>query len=219
MKPILGVLCSLLFLSCSFDYEEVQLAENLDSEIADIEMFDTTIHFVRGTTLRIHLSEVRIFSQKDVYNLYDLEFQELDKKKEVRMEGSADKASIRTDNNDVTLEGNIQVRSNTDNVDLQTNFIQWKDKEKIIQGSESDLLSLKRDDGSKIEGYGFEGDAESRSFTLHSGILGELVVEESDSAGAESVGADSAGPDSTNTDSTNTDSTNTDSSEEENAVS
>ncbi len=201
MKPILGVLCSLLFLSCSFNYEEVQLAENLDSEIADIEMFDTTIHFVRGTTLRIHLSEVRIFSQKDIYNLYDLEFQELDKKKEVRMEGRADKASIRTDNNDVTLEGDIQVRSNTDNVELQTNFIQWKDKEKIIQGSESDLLSLKRDDGSKIEGYGFEGDAESRSFTLHSGILGELVVEESESTGTESAApesasAESAGPES-----------------------
>ena len=165
-------------LSCSFDYSRADLVEGLDSDIPDIQMIDAILTYVRGTIIVIDTKELNIFSDYDRYDVEDIEFREMSKSGEIRMLGDANKASINTRNNDVMLTGNIWVRSHKDEAEVQTDFIEWKDNERIIQGNQSDLLTIDRDDGSKIQGYGFIGDADSRNLTLSRQVVGELVVEE-----------------------------------------
>ncbi len=180
----------ILVLSCSFDYSTADLAEGLDSDIPDIQMVDASITYVRGTIVVIDSKNINIFSDYDKYDVEDIEFREMSKSGEIHMIGQANQASINTQNNDVTLTGDIWVRSNKDESELQTNFIQWKDSQRVIESNQDDLLTIKRDDGSKIQGYGFVGDADSRNLTLERQVIGELVVEDEETVSEEELPVD-----------------------------
>lgn len=178
MNKLLAALFCLFILSCSFDYGRANLAESLDSEIPDIQLFGAELTYVRGTVVVIESDYIDIYSENDKYNINDVEFREMDKNGEIRMMGRASNANIETDTNNVTLTGTIWIRSNKDEAEMKTSFVQWKDKERVIEGKNDHLLELERDDGSIIRGYGFRGDADSRELILGSQVTGQLVVEE-----------------------------------------
>lgn len=178
MNKILVALFCLFIFSCSFDYGRANLAESLDSEIPDIQLFGAELTYVRGTVVVIESDYIDIYSENDKYNINDVEFREMDKNGEIRMMGRASNANIETDTNNVTLTGTIWIRSNKDEAEMKTSFVQWKDEERVIEGKNDHLLELERDDGSIIRGYGFRGDADSRELILGSQVTGQLVVEE-----------------------------------------
>ena len=168
----------LLLSSCSFNYEEGDIADTLDNSQPDIVLENARLVFVRGTKIIINADKIEIFSKQQQQNMFNVKFTEEDRKKNIRMEGRADQIVIETDNNNVTMTGNIRTRSSNDEAEIYTEYLYWDDKEKIINGSNIFPVEIKKDIGSSIKGYGFHGDAEKRTLTLRGKTDGQLVVDE-----------------------------------------
>lgn len=168
----------ILLVGCSFDYEKGDIADTLDTTQPDIVLENARLVFIRGTKVIINADRIEIFSKQQQQNMFNVKFIEEDRNKNIRMEGRADQIAIETDNNNVTMTGNIRTRSYNDEAEIYTEYLYWDDKAKVMNGSNVYPIEIKKDIGSTITGYGFYGDAEKRTLTLRGKTSGELVVDE-----------------------------------------
>ncbi len=166
------------FFSCKYNYSEGNVSDTLNENIPNIIIKNAKITFVRGTTVSISAQNIEIYSKQKRQEISELSFSEIDKQGNVRMYGNAENASIETDTNNVTITGNIFVRSNKDETQIESEYLRWLDEDRKIEGSPTQKIILTRDDGSRIEGKGFIGDAKKRTLSFTKRIFGKLVVEE-----------------------------------------
>ena len=168
----------ILFSSCSFDYAQGDVLENLDETIPDIVLEDVSLYFIRGTTVKMDAKKIELYSNRKSQEMHELTFEEKNKKGEVKMFGSAKKAVVETDTNNVTILGDFFARSNDDEAEMKTEYLRWVDEERRMEGSPSSQVTIIRDDASKISGYNFIADAQERTLSLKQQVEGQLTVEE-----------------------------------------
>ncbi len=173
---LIGLLLSVV--SCSYDYKQGDVAEDLDESKPDIVMEDVSLSFVRGTTVIMNAKKIELYSKRKMQEMSDLTFKEIDSKGEVRMEGKAKSAFVETDTNNVTIVGEFYARSSQDEATIKTKYLTWNDEERRIEGSPTELVTVTRDDESEISGYGFVADAKKRTLSLTKEVQGSLTVDE-----------------------------------------
>ena len=164
--------------SCSFNYNEAGIEESLDDNVPDIILKNAKMVFVRGTSVTIESDYVEIYSNQAQQNMFDVTFREEDKEGDIRMEGEVSQVTIDTETNNITMVGEVFARSNTDETEITTEYLYWNDEERIMEGSTVFPVTITKDIGSSISGYGFIGNADSRELTISGNVKGQLVVDE-----------------------------------------
>lgn len=181
-RKITYIHCFLVFLSllfsCTFNYKQSDIAEDLDESKPDIVMEDVTLSFVRGTTVVMKAKKIELFSKRKIQEMSTVTFKEVANNGEVRMEGKAKKAFIETDTHNITIVGEFDARSHQDEAAIKTSYLTWNDAQRQIEGSPTELVTVTRDDESEISGYGFIANAKKRSLSLTKHVQGKLTVDE-----------------------------------------
>lgn len=165
---------------CSFDYTQANIEEELDENIPDIILKNAKLVFVRGTSVIIESDLIEIYSSQKQQLMNNVRFREITREEEIRMQGSATQISIETDTHDITMVGEVFARSHNDEAEVETEYLHWNDEKRIISGSAISPVTIKKDIGSNISGYGFIGNAETRKLSISGSVQGQLVVEEED---------------------------------------
>lgn len=172
------ILIGILLMDCSFDYSKANIEDSLDETLPDIVMENVKLVFIRGTKIIIEADSAEIYSGQQQQTMFNVRFSEISRDDEVRMEGHVAQIAIETNTNDIIMVGDVWVRSHKDEAEVQTEYLHWNDEDRIIEGSVIYPVTITKDIGSTISGYGFRGSAEKRELSITKSTVGKLVVDD-----------------------------------------
>ncbi|MDA3940902.1 MAG: LPS export ABC transporter periplasmic protein LptC [Spirochaetia bacterium] len=167
-------------LSCSMDYENMEIVEELGNNIPDnvIENFSYTNVDNGNISFRLYSKKAENYSQKNETLLTKVVFREYNSKNEIITEGTAAKGLIHTDSDDAELTGSLIIYSAENEAEITADYLYWNDSEKTLTGSDEGHVKLNKDSGTQISGSGFTGDIKLKKFTFDNTVQGKYHYEE-----------------------------------------
>ncbi len=175
-----GLLC--LFSACSLNYNEARLAEDIAEETPETIMvnFTHTIVYDGKVWVRLEAERGETYGEKKQIVLTNVYFQEFDEEGELLNEGWADRAWFDTDSEDARLSGSISIYSVQDEAVIEAENLAWTGEGKKLAADPEDVVILKKEDGSFVEGKGFTADFRKKTLTFEAAVKGSYVWEEND---------------------------------------
>lgn len=174
------ILCLGLFLaSCSFDYREAQVPEDLEDTIPNIVLrgFRQTVVSKGKVVLRIQVDKAEGFERKKRTIFQGVKFSEFDEEGKLLTEGRADTVVYESDTKNATVSGKVLIHSLREEGKIRAETLSWNDKDRLLTSPERDRVRLEDEKGSWIEGTGFTADLKRLLVTFSGPVQGEYVVE------------------------------------------
>jgi len=123
-----------------------------------------------------------VYLVKKEVRLKNFRFQEYDSEGKSASQGAADSAVINTNSNDARINGRLTARSEAQAVTLEIQGgpeggLTWTNEDRILKTEPNTSVTLRKDDGSKIESRSLTLDLGSNSLELEDGIQGNWTPE------------------------------------------
>lgn len=174
------ILTAAFTFSCSLDYREALVAEELSEKTPETVLVNFKYTRVRQGEKIAFVEGERgeTFSKKNETVLYKVHFIEYDKEGGILNEGRADQAVYNNKTGNAEIHGNIYVYSYKEKAEVTAADLNWTGETKILKGRADEIITLKKDDGSYIEGKGFTADFKHKSIRFFSNVKGRYVSKE-----------------------------------------
>lgn len=171
-------------LSCSFDYEEATVEEELSEEIPDTVMlkFSQTVVEEDGSMIRLEAERAEVYEKQEKMIALGISFQEFDENGELITEGKAEKAVYQTDTDNAEFSGSILFFLPQEESTLVTDAISWEDETKRLKTPPGVSVLLQREDGSYIEGQELVADLRNMIVEFGRSVSGRIVIAESETS-------------------------------------
>ncbi|MBI9103919.1 MAG: LPS export ABC transporter periplasmic protein LptC [Spirochaetales bacterium] len=185
---ILILLSLLFFFSCSLNYEDAFMTDEISEDIPDAVLSDFTHIAVRaGTeTFRILAGKGENYDKKKESHFYEVEFRELNAEGQVVTLGECDKALLYLDSDNIELWGNLSFYSAEEEATILAEYLFWDDGEGILTGEPDSWVVIRKDSGSSLQGTGFTAYLRENRVILEESVSGSWVEEE-ETGGEEKV--------------------------------
>jgi hypothetical protein len=188
--------------ACSFDYDSAA------GEGEDLTLVLRKTEYVRisggNPEVRLQAEEIRRYEKTHAMELDALSFEQFNAAPEgyeeipgINARGQAGFARLETDTHNFSMEGNIFIEVNSEDITIKTGALSWEDAGRIltIPGE----LQITRSDGTSLAGSGFSADIRRRTWEFKSPVEGTVVDnedtgEEDKIAGEGETAADEEGP-------------------------
>jgi len=166
-----------MFSGCSLDYKGAVIGEELSETVPDTILVNFKYTRVRqGQILAVVEGESgKTFSKKNETVLKHVHFIEYNGKGDILNEGWADNAVYHNDTGDARITGDIKVYSEKEKASVKAEELYWTAKSKLLKGNKDELILLKKDDGSYIEGKGFTANLKDKNIEFFSDVKGQYV--------------------------------------------
>ena len=180
IKLLLALLPTIFLLSCSMDYSDAQVAEEIGENTPNsiIENFSYTSVDNGDILFRIYAEKAENYSTKKETILKKVVFQEYNSNTEMVSEGTAEKGVIYTESDDAELTGSLIIYSASNEAEIIADYLYWDDSEKLLTGSENGSVRMLKDSGTEISGKGFLGDLKTKKFIFKENVNGIYHYEE-----------------------------------------
>lgn len=183
---------------CSFDYSDAQIEGEASTSIPDLEIFGARTVLERDTRIEVRAAVARTWSDEFRQEFEEISFREFAPDGTLRLEGSADRAVLNLQSEDLELFGEVRFSSLVDDAALESDYLSWDNSDRVLVGREDGTVEILRGDGSRVAGRGLRIDGRRNSLELSAGVAGELLVDDGEAggdgaAGSTSVVSDGAG--------------------------
>lgn len=179
-----AVLCggALVTVGCSLDYDQVRVAEEISVDIPVTIIKDFTHTVVRNGRRAFSISAEVSESYPDRAEqlLEGIYFVEFDSDEEIVTEGIADRAVLYTETEDVEIYEGIEFYTKREEAGLSADYLFWNDEERILTSETDAEVTLRRDDGSEVEGRGFRADMKYKTMSFERDVRGVYVSDDED---------------------------------------
>ena len=171
-------LCALA--ACSMDYRSTEVAEKTGTGVPDT----VAVGIVHKIFKNGHLSFILEASQAETFNsqketiISNARFQELDDKGKIVTNGQAGQIVYHSDTENAEISGAVNVHSASEKAQVSADSLSWQNKEKRLSAAPGEMVTVRKDDGSFIQGTGFVGDFRTRQVTYSGPVDGTYVWEE-----------------------------------------
>ncbi|MBN1699242.1 MAG: LPS export ABC transporter periplasmic protein LptC [Spirochaetales bacterium] len=175
---LLHLSCIVLILyGCSLDYRSANIPEEMAENLPETVFVQFSRIIVRDGKIKTKLEAERAenFTKKKQMVLSNIRFFEYDENEKLLTEGTADKAVLYTETDDVDIFGNIYLYSVPEKTAIYAETLYWKDKEEKLSAAPDDRVRVKEDEGSSIEGRGFNSDFKLREIVFANGVSGVFI--------------------------------------------
>jgi LPS export ABC transporter protein LptC len=172
--------CLLIFFlaSCSFDYGEQGGA---DKNQPDIVMEDVDYVRVRSADpqARFQAERVERYEERRVMELRSFAFEQFGNRgEEVNASGRAGSTSFEIDSGDVRMDDGVRIDVESEDIAIETQWLQWKDKERTLSGGEENETNVYQENGTSFTGIGFHADARRRTWEFAGSVSGTYVQDD-----------------------------------------
>ena len=171
------LLFACLLNACSFDYG----AGESERSRPDIVMENIEYTRVRGGDMlaRFRGDHAERWEDTQIMRITNFTFEQMEDRGEtVNVEGSAGAAEVQLESGDITMYDGVTIRIESEDVIINTERIEWKDKEKTISGGEYEMVEIQRSDGTSFSGIGVFADIRSRTWSFSGEVAGTYVEED-----------------------------------------
>jgi LPS export ABC transporter protein LptC len=186
---LLLILLALFSFSCSFDYEEATVEEELSEEIPDTVMlkFSQTVVEEDGSMIRLEAEKAEVYEKQEKMIALGISFQEFNEAGELITEGKAEKAVYYTDTENAEFSGSILFFLPQEDSTLTAEAISWEDETRRLTTPPGVSVQLQRKDGSFISGQDLVADLRSMIVEFGKAVSGRIVVSEENTSTDESA--------------------------------
>jgi len=169
--------CAILaiFPSCSFNYGQT---DGPDSSQPDVVMENVEYVRIRSAdpVARFRAERAERFEERQIMELWSFSFEQFGQKgKEVNALGKAGRASVEIDTSDIRMGGGVRIEVDSEDIIIETNRLEWKDKEHILSAGRNDEVIISKSDGTNFTGVGFRADARKRTWEFYGGVSGTYI--------------------------------------------
>jgi LPS export ABC transporter protein LptC len=176
----LPTICAFLFfllISCSFDYSD---ASGSDKDQPDIVMENVEYVRVRSAELqaRFQAELAERYEERRLMQLRNFSFEQFGGDEEVNAFGRAGSASIEIDSLDMRLDNGVRIDVESEDMAIETLWLEWKDKEKLLNGGEEEEVQVYQESGTAFTGVGFHADARRRTWEFTGNVSGTYIYDD-----------------------------------------
>jgi len=167
-----------LFFSCSFDYGD---QEGADKNQPDLIMENVEYVRVRSADPQARFQAERLerYDERGVIELRNFSFEQFDNHGEdVNAYGRAGSASVEIDSGDIRMDDDVRIDVESEELAIETKWLEWKDKERTLTGGEEEGVSVFQDSGTAFTGIGFHADARRRIWEFTGNVSGTYVKDD-----------------------------------------
>jgi LPS export ABC transporter protein LptC len=166
--------------ACSLNYEQARVAEQLAPEIPDTVMLGFTHTVVSEGRVWVRLSAQRAegYDQSKKIVLTGVSFQEFDSQGRLATEAVADRAVYHSDSENAEVAGHILIRALEEKASLTAESLSWVREGRRLSSGAGQRVRLAKEDGSFLEGRGFQADFSRRRLEFTQGASGGYVEAE-----------------------------------------
>lgn len=127
---------------------------------------------------RLKADKAENFSEQKKMALERVEFLEYNSKEEVTTQGRADSAVLYTETENVEIFGNILFYSKEEETSIEAETLFWNKVEETLSANTDELVKVIQDDGSYMQGWGFQSDFKLKKIEFTKGASGLYIVED-----------------------------------------
>ena len=168
----------LFFLGCGLDYRGAVEGEDLADKVPNIIFTNFSHTTVEDDKIlfKIKADVAKVFDNKNEIILQGINFQEFSKKDgQVITTGKADYAVFHRDTENAEISGSIYFYSATEQATLYAQNLSWQKDKKLLTADPQDLVIIKKDDGSFIQGKMFSADLRRMFVSFLSQVQGRFI--------------------------------------------
>jgi LPS export ABC transporter protein LptC len=173
------IYCLLFFLlfSCSFDYGATSESEK---DQPDIVMENVEYVRVRSAELqaRFQAELAERYEERRLMQLKKFSFEQFGGDEEVNAFGRAGSASIEIDSLNMRLDDGVRIDVESEDMAIETQWLEWKDKEKLLNGGEEEEVHVYQESGTAFSGIGFKADARQRTWEFSGSVSGTYIYDD-----------------------------------------
>jgi LPS export ABC transporter protein LptC len=175
---VLILLTSLLTPGCSFDYGEGS-AE--DSGLPDLVMND--VEYVRvkdgDPQVKFRAERAERYENRQLMELRNFSFEQFSSHGgEVDSSGQAAAARVELDSGNIGISGGVSLAVDSEDITIETERLDWQDKERQLSGAPEAPVRILRDDGTSFQGWGFKANTRSRAWEFAGSVGGSYFHED-----------------------------------------
>lgn len=164
-----------LFWGCTINYNDQSEEIEKSDSIPDSVMKNFNLIQIKNNKPHneINSSLAEIYNTQDRTVLHNVTFTEYSTTTyKATTQGQADKIEYFNDTEDAQLTGNLEFISTKDELKMTGEYLLWNKEEKSIVSSSDSAIRVVKEDGSKIEGYGFSANLRNSTFSFEKDITG-----------------------------------------------
>ena len=184
MKKEINILLFSLFLflfsfsSCSFDYGN---QDGADKNQPDIVMENVEYVRVRSADPQARFLAERLerYEERGIIELRNFSFEQFGSDvEEINAYGRAGSASVEIESGDIHLDDGVRIDVDTEDLAIETKWLEWKDKERTLAGGEEEEVNIYQESGTDFTGIGFRADARRRTWEFTGNVSGTYVKDD-----------------------------------------
>jgi LPS export ABC transporter protein LptC len=169
---------SFMIPGCSFDYG-ADSAQNTD--LPDLVM--NNVEYVRvrdgDPQVRFQAERAERYENQQLMELRNFSFEQFSNHGgEVDSTGKAAAARVELESGNIGLSGGVSLSVDSEDITIQTESLDWLDKERQLSGGPESPVRILRDDGTSFQGRGFTANTRSRRWEFTGPVGGAYVYEE-----------------------------------------
>ncbi len=175
LNKLLLVAACILIAGCSIDYSDPSKEVEKSEAIPDSIMTNFKLIKIKDNDPYTQTSSslTEIYNKQNRTVLHDVEFTEYNlTTKEVATTGKADKVEFFNDSEDAKLTGNINFYSKKDEIEMFGDDLYWSDDNKSMNSDVNSSILVIKEDGSRIEGFGFSANLKNSTFSFEKNVTG-----------------------------------------------
>ncbi len=173
---------ALLLAGCSLDYRPLESVDRLLEETPDAVL----IHFTHtvatgGATLRtLQAERAEIFDRRKETRLQQVYWVEYAADGSMLSEAWAERAVWRSDREEARISGSISLHSYEERAWIYADSLSWEGEKRLLASGPGGTVTLKRENGTTVQGRGFRADFRRRQVTFAEQVQGTYVSDEGD---------------------------------------
>ncbi|MDR0589538.1 MAG: LPS export ABC transporter periplasmic protein LptC [Spirochaetaceae bacterium] len=174
LKSLVVLLGFFLLGACSFDYGMITMEE----DYPDLLMQNTEYVRVRDgdPVVRVKAKQVKRYEKRQTMELDAFSFEQFEDHGEtLNAVGSAGTASMDLGSGNIQLGGKVTIAVDSEDIIIETDAIEWKDRERSLSGGEDIVVDIYRSDGTSFTGRGFSADLRQRTWIFSGDVEGIYI--------------------------------------------
>jgi LPS export ABC transporter protein LptC len=173
------IIFPLILGGCSFDYGDSA------GEDTGPDLIMNDVEYVRvrdgNPQVRFEAEYAERYEKQQTMELRHFTFEQFDTAGvEINSKGRVDEASVELESGNIHMKGGVRIEVESEDITIETESLEWQDKERAILGAEGDPVGVLRSDGTSFTGYGFTADARKRTWSFSGAVEGTYVHEDKD---------------------------------------
>jgi len=180
-----SILIIFIACSCTFNYGD---SGSSGEELPDLVMENVEYMRVRNADplARIQADRFERYEKLDLIKVKNIVFEQYGERgEEVNVYGRAGRATVYIESQDISMENNVNLEIQTEDIVLETYQLDWQDEPRLLSTEKNNKIHIYRDNGTMFTGTGLQARTRTRTWEFLGEASGVYIHDDEEDESSE----------------------------------